>query len=76
MDDFQRFHKKALILLSGSFIVLLLGCGAAVAAGQSWLALFLFPAGGFGMRTVYRIQCRRYDDRRDPSRRRDGSAHP
>ena len=47
MNDFQRFHKKALILLSGSFIVLLLGCGAAVAAGQSWLALLLLPGGGF-----------------------------
>ena len=76
MNDFQRFHKKALILLSGSFIVLLLGCGAAVAAGQSWLALLLLPGGGFGMRAVYRIQCRRYDDRQNPSRSRGGSAGP
>ena len=76
MDDFQKFHKKAFILLAVSFVVLLLACVAAAAAGQSWVALILLPGGGFVMRAVYHIQCRRYDDRRDPSHRWDGSAHP
>ena len=76
MDDFQRFHRKAFIWLAVSFVVLLLVCVAAAAAGQWWITLVLLPAGGFGMKTVYRVQCRRYDDRRDLSRHRDGSAHP
>ena len=65
MDDFQKFHKKAFVWLLSSFILILLVCGAAVAAGQWWIALLLLPGGGFGMRIVYRIQCRRYNDRRD-----------
>ena len=65
MDDLQKFHKKAFILLLISLILILMGCGAAVAAGQSWIALLLLPGGGFGMRAVYYIQCRRYDNRRD-----------
>ena len=65
MDDFQRFHRKAFIWLAVSFVVLLLACVAAAAAGQSWVALILLPGGGFGMRAVYHIQSRRYNDRRD-----------
>ena len=65
MDDFQKFHQKAFILLLISLILILMGCGAAVAAGQSWIVLLLFPGGGFGMRAVYHIQSRRYNDRRD-----------
>lgn len=65
MDGFQKFHKKAFILLLISLILILTGCGAAVAAGQSWIVLFLLPGGGFGMRAVYHIQSRRYNDRGD-----------
>ena len=65
MDDFQKFHKKAFVLLLSAFLLILLGCAAAEAAGLWWVALLLLPGGCFGMRIAYNIQFRRFNNRRD-----------
>ena len=71
MDDFQRFHQKAFILLMIGFLLILLGCAAAEAAGLWWIAMLLLPGGCFGMRIAYNIQFRRFNDRHGKNAWRD-----
>ena len=63
MDDFQRFHRKALFWMLGVLLLILLGCWAAGAAGQPWIVLPLIIGGGFGTRVVYHRQLRRFHRR-------------
>ena len=64
MDDFQRFHKKALFWSLGGLVLIAPGCIAAGAAGLWQLVLILLPGGCFGIRIAYHIQYRRFNDRR------------
>ena len=60
MDDFQRFHRKALLWMRGAALLILLGCWAAAAAGQAWAVPLLLIGWGVGMRAVYHRRLRRF----------------
>ena len=60
MDDFQRFHRKALLWMLGAALLILLGCWAAAAAGQAWAVPLLLIGWGVGTRAVYHRRLRRF----------------
>ena len=70
MDDFQRFHRKALLWMLGAALLILLACWAAAAAGQAWAVPLLLIGWGVGTRAVYHRRLRR--DRRRMSENRYG----
>ena len=65
MDDFQRFHRKALLWMLGAALLVLLCCWAAAAAGQPWAVPLLLIGWGVGTRAVYHRQLRRFHHRMD-----------